>query len=199
MLSICVPVRDTVTSEFAYCLAQLTANLSNQNVPFMLFFELGSMLPQQRINLAKKSIEANATQILWLDSDMSFPSSVYHLLNKHKKDIVACTYSTRTPPHKSVAFTNKFDLSNRLEATTGLHKVYSVGMGCMLVNASVFNKLTAPWFEFKYSPRYDHFKGEDIYFCELASDAGYDVYVDADASKYCSHTGQQNFTLEDTK
>ena len=43
MLGICVPVRDTVHTNFAYCLVQLTSYLTKNNIKFNLYFENGKL------------------------------------------------------------------------------------------------------------------------------------------------------------
>lgn len=196
MLAICVPVRESVTARFSYSLAQLTAYLTKNNVSFLLFFEHGSILPQQRNNLVDNALAANCNEILWLDSDMVFPATIYNDLTQHSLDIVACTYTTRTEPYKSVAFIDSSNYDLRLAATSGLHKVHAVGLGCMLVKTHVYKSLPKPWFQFQYLHRHNGYKGEDIVFCELAAEHEYQVYVDVDASKKLMHTAFVDMKLE---
>jgi choline kinase len=132
-LAICVPVRDTVHSTFAYCLNELTSHLVRSNVDYNLFFQNGSVLPEQRTALVSSALNAKCDYILWLDSDMVFPKNLYQRLSSHNYDIVACTYSTRTKPYRNVAFLTH-DFNDRLTASLGVHKVSSVGMGLMLTN-----------------------------------------------------------------
>jgi hypothetical protein len=189
MLAICVPTRDTVAAKFSFDLATLCSYLSNHDIEFLLFFESGSILPEQRNRLVSSALLNNASQILWLDSDMSFPANIYHELNSHNSDIVACAYSKRTVPYNNVAFVDEaFD--HTLTYQNGIHKVYAVGMGCMLASADVFKKIPKPWFDFEYSYEHNSFKGEDIVFCELAQQAGYTVYVDCSASQTVKHIAQ---------
>ena len=196
-LAICVPVRDLLHSKFAYCLAELVARLVKDNVTYQLFFQNGSVLPEQRHLLAKLALAANCEQILWLDSDMSFPSNIYQLLAKHNKDVVACYYSTRSEPFRSVAFLDNRDMTKTLLAKSGMHIVNSVGMGIMLTSIDVFKKIPAPWFSFRYLSAYDAYLGEDIVFCELLKEYDYDVFVDADASNYCSHLANLEIKIGD--
>jgi hypothetical protein len=196
MLAICVPVRESVTVKFSYSLAQLTAYLAKSNTPFLLFFEHGSILPQQRTNLVNSAISANCDEILWLDSDMVFPATIYNDLTQHRLDIVACTYMTRTAPHKNVAFVDSSDYNLRLEATSGLHEVYAVGLGCMLVKTQVYKSLPKPWFQFQYLHRHNGYKGEDIVFCELAAEHEYKIHVDVNTSKKVMHTAFVDIKLE---
>ena len=131
MLGICVPVRDTLHTGFAYCLVQLTSHLTKNNIDYKLYFENGSIISDQRYRLTTSAMSDKCTQILWLDSDMLFPVSIYERLNNHNKMAVAATYSTRTKPYRNTAFkSDKFDLlwnkvdaylSNKNRYTSNLH------------------------------------------------------------------------------
>ena len=196
-LAICVPCGDTVKSNFAFCLAQLTARLEKESVSHMVFFQSGSVLPDQRQALGNQSLQSNSKWTLWLDSDMVFPATVFERLSSHNLDIVAGTYSTRYATHKSVAFMSDDDASQRLTQRTGLHKVNSVGMGCMLMKTSVLETLPAPWFSFIWDNGIKRYSGEDIYFCNLAHDYDIPVFVDAEFSEQLGHTGSNTFTMKD--
>lgn len=196
MLGICVPVRDTVHSGFSFCLAELTAWLGRENVNYKLYFENGSILPEQRNRLVASALKDKCTDILWLDSDMLFPPDVYLKLKKHKRPVVACNYSTRHWPFKSVAFTNKNDLSERLTERKGLHQVFAVGMGIMLVETKVFKKIQTPYFSFKYNRELESYTGEDVEFCKTLQDYDVKVFIDADTSEKCAHVGTAPRRLE---
>ncbi len=196
MLTICVPCQDSVSAIFAKCLANLTAELARTGIKHYLYFLNGTVLPDSRNKLVIDSLKNNSEYILWLDSDMVFPSDVFLKLSKHNKDIVAATYSTRVNPPQSVAFVDEFDLSKRLNHTTGLHSVYAVGMGCMLVKTSVFKKIKQPWFNISWDNDTESFMGEDIYFCNLAYNSGYEIFVDCDLSKEVGHHGSKIYMLE---
>lgn len=196
MLTICVPCQDSVSSIFAKCLANLTAELAKAGIEHYLYFLNGTVLPDSRNKLVLDSFKNNSEYLLWLDSDMIFPSDVFFKLQKHNKDIVAVTYSTRVNPSKSVAFVDEFDLSKRLTEKTGLHSVYAVGMGCMLTKTSVFKRLSKPWFDITWDNNTESFIGEDLYFCDLAFNSGYEIFVDCDLSNEIGHHGSKIYMLE---
>ena len=138
MLSICIPSRDQVPLGFALSLAKLTARLTKDNINYDIHMVMGSLIPELRTQLVKDALKTGNEYILWLDSDMHFPGSTFDQLQKHKKDIVAATYSTRSNPQRSVAFVDEDDSQIRLTETSGLHEVFAVGMGCMLVKTDVY-------------------------------------------------------------
>jgi hypothetical protein len=188
-LAICVPVRDTIHSGFTYCLTELVAKLVTDKIEYNLYFENGSILPDQRNRLVDSAKRDECTEILWLDSDMVFPPDVYFGLSKRKRSVVACNYSTRHWPFRSVAFTSDKDMDNRLTKRKGLHEVASVGMGVMLTDMKVFEKLHLPYFSFKYDRKTESYIGEDVEFCRTARDYDFKIYVDADLSEKCAHLG----------
>lgn len=196
-IAICIPSRDTVHTAFALCLAKLTSTLTKDNIEFEVLFNLGSVIASQRNKLVEIAITKNATHILWLDSDMHFPASVVNRFLKHNKDIVAATYTTRVKPQRSVAFLNEYDLNDRLVKTTGLHKVFAVGLGCMLVNIEVYKALPKPWFQYKWDETLQDLSGEDIYFCKYAKDNGYEVWIDGEVSDLVAHIGTKAFTMKE--
>jgi len=194
MIGICVPVRDTLHSGFAYCLAQLTSHLTKNNIEFKLYFENGSIISDQRYRLVMSALHDKCAQILWLDSDMLFPVTIYERLNQHNKIAVAATYSTRTKPYRNTAFANdNFDPATN---NSGLHLVYSVGMGLMLTDISIFNTIPRPWFQVTWDHRYEAFTGEDVYFCAQIKNYEHELYVDFDLSKQCGHIGSVAIKME---
>jgi hypothetical protein len=192
-LSICVPAGDTLHTVFANSLVNLTSRLTKLTIPWNLHIVSGSVICQSRTKLANEALDSGATHLLWLDSDMYFPANVLLDLVNHKKDIVAAQYSTRYSPYQTVAFTNPDNINERLNASFGLHKVWAVGMGCMLVTRKVFEDLPKPWFAHEYNKTLDSHSGEDIYFCNQAMHHGYDTYIDA--SIKVAHIGTKAHTL----
>ena len=113
-LSICVPARETVNTGFSYDLAMLTARFygsAKEGTAFNLNFINGTLIADQRTKLIEMSLKQGATHILFLDSDMRFPSYLVEKLARHDKDIIACNYATRRLPVKTVAFKDFSTLS----------------------------------------------------------------------------------------
>ena len=97
---------------------------------------------------------------------------------------------------------------------TDVFEVDAVGAGCMCVRASVYKKLREYWGDiFKtaseqithpaaaklvadFSPWYEFLnkRGEDMYFCERAKEAGYSIWVNPTIQ--CQHLGQMAVAKE---
>ena len=200
-LAICIPARDEVHSGFAKDLAVLSAKWY-ASVPAGIRFDIhmvsGTLIADQRMKLVRMALDGGVDYILFLDSDMRFPSDVIVSLMRHDLDIVAANYATRRLPVKTVAFKNfqKLQYVTSDSSKAGLEEVDAVGMGCMLIKANVFRNMAEPWFQIGYSPDWKAYIGEDMYFCREAQKAGFKVYIDHDVSKQVRHIGVLEFMHE---
>lgn len=194
-LSILVPTRDMVHSHFAYCLTQLVKTTTQNNIDTYVFFDSNTILLNQRTNLIKRSLEVKSDYVLWLDSDMMFPSTTALRLLNHDKDIVACNYMKRTKPQNPVAYKDITDWNSFLPLTPQeeLVPVEGIGMGCMLMKTEIFNQLDKPYFKFVYKEDSEDWHGEDFDMLSRLRKLGYIVYVDSLLSLDIKHLGNQAF------
>jgi len=190
-LAILVPTRDNVHSHFAFCLAELIKTLQETGINSNLFFDSSTILLNQRENLIKKAQQINADYVLWLDSDMMFPSTIVNRLLAHNKDIVACNYMKRSKPLRTVAYTdiNDWDSWLMIKEQNDLVEVQGVGMGCMLMKTDIFNKLSKPYFEFEYKNETEDWLGEDFSLQRKLRDLNYKIYIDTVLSMEIRHVG----------
>ena len=201
-IAIAIPARDMVHTSFAYDLAMMMSHWTYKNAKnndnIMLFTSQGTLIVNQRQDLVIRAIEDKCTHILFLDSDMRFPKDTLERLLAHNKPIVAGSYATRRLPSKTVAFENDTDWAcvYTTPDKTGLEAVAAVGMGCMLVNLAIFDKMTLPYFMIGFSPKTNQFTGEDIFFCRKARATGYEVLIDHDLSRELGHIGNLEFRHE---
>jgi len=198
-LAVLVPTRDTVHSQFAYCLAQLIKTTSEAGIDTYLFFDSSTILLNKREKLIENAKDIKCDYVLWLDSDMMFPSTTALRLLAHNKDIVACNYMKRSKPLKTVAYT---DLTNwdswlPLEPKDDLIKVEGVGMGCMLMKTEIFNSLQKPYFEFTYKGDTQDWYGEDFMLLTKLRLNGFNVYIDTILSMDIKHLGIYAFGNND--
>lgn len=194
LIGICVPCRDMVHSAFASDLFNLLHVSSSSQYDLKLMLLQGSLISAQRQKLAELAISEGCSHIMWLDSDMGFPTNIIDALLMHKKPIVACNYSTRQSPFKGVAYKKVGDWDSWLRSQPhGLEIVEGVGMGCMLTDCAVFKDLPKPWFEITYHNEWDNHIGEDFYFCTKARANGYEIFIDLSMSKLIKHWGTSSF------
>jgi choline kinase len=194
-LAILVPTRDMVHTQFAFSLAQLMKTNAELGIETFLFFDSSTILLNQREHLIDKAKEINADYMLWLDSDMVFPSTIATRLLNHKKDIVACNYNKRSLPIKTVAYADISDWDSWVPMLieSGLIKVQGVGMGCMLMKTSIFDKIEKPYFTFSYNKEQNDWLGEDFNLQEKLRNVGYEIFIDTTLSMDIKHMGIQGF------
>ena len=190
-VSILVPTRDTVYSHFSYSLGNLIKTTTMMGIEVHLFFDASTILINQRENLINRAIEVKSEWVLWLDSDMMFPPTTLLRLLAHNQDIVACNYMKRSYPFKSVAFmdTNDWESWVPLQSEDELLTVEAIGMGCVLMRTSVFEKLNRPYFEYTYQPKTKDWGGEDFTLFKKLNKVGHQVKVDMNLSNEIYHIG----------
>ena len=147
----------------------------------------------------EKAKEVKSDYVLWLDSDMMFPSTTALRLLAHNKDIVACNYMKRSKPLKTVAYTDlrNWDSWLPLEPKDDLIKVEGVGMGCMLMKTEIFNSLQKPYFEFTYKGDTQDWYGEDFMLLTKLRLNEFNVYIDTILSMDIKHLGIYAFGNND--
>lgn len=189
-LSILVPTRDMVHTHFAFSLTQLYKTTS-EVIDTYLFFDSSSVLLNQREKLIEEAKIINSDYVLWLDSDMVFPSTTALRLLEHNKDIVGCNYLKRSKPLKPVAYKNIGDWDSYLPLTVEdeLMEVEGVGMGCLLMKTEIFKNIQKPYFEFTYNEKTDDWMGEDFNLLKKLGQVGYKVYIDTLLSSEIKHMG----------
>lgn len=158
----------------------------------------GSILSRSRQSLAQQAIEAGATHLLFIDSDMTFPNYTLHQLLAANKLIVAANCVTKViPAHPTARQAGEKPAGMLVDSRgkTGLEKVWRVGTGVMLIDLRVFTKIEKPWFPITWNEANDDYTGEDWNFCDICQKAGIDIYVDHDLSKHIGHVGALEFNV----
>lgn len=124
---------------------------------------------------------------LWLlGDDHSFSPPILERLLAHDADIVVPLCLMRYPPYRPVIYSGLTDAGKRRDVDLddhpagGLIPVHSAGSGGMLIRRRVFDALEDPWFR---AYQDDATKlSEDLYFCDQAREAGFDIYCDLDTN-----------------
>jgi len=203
-IAVCTPARDMVHANFTYCLVNMVCyHTLNTTDAVSLKIMQGTLIQNQRADLALDAMAEGCTHILFIDSDMTFPQDMVERLIKHDLDIVATNCARRRIPTGPTA--QKYgpdgerELVYTMPESTGIEEVGSIGMGVMLIKRNVFEKLTEPWFETPWRTDKRGYIGEDIFFCRKAQAAGYKIYIDHDVSKEIGHIGTFKFKRDYTK
>jgi GT2 family glycosyltransferase len=190
---------------FAFDLAKLVGYHSRNTEDEIQIYQMsGTLIFHQREKLAKTALEAGAEAILWIDSDMRFPSDTLERLLSHNVDICGVNATTRVEPIKPTALNLEIIDGNPVfekVETRGkeyVEEVAAVGFGVTLTRKSVFEKMAQPWFDILWTAGGDII-GEDVHFCIKAQDYGIKTYVDHPLSPLIKHIGTKEYSWEDVK
>jgi len=195
---ICIPTNGTVHSQFAFCLVNAIQYTESHGIPTTLVMDAGTVLSNQRQVLLNTAIdEQHAMHIMWLDSDMIFPSDTIIRLLEHKKDAVCATYSKRTPPFHPTAFYSIDPVVPVDTTKTGLDIVRYSGMGCMLITAAAIDSMTSPHFPLVWHAPSSTWHGEDMGFCDLLDHNDIKLFCDLALSCEIGHLGLKEFRVNE--
>lgn len=155
----------------------------------------GSVLPNSRLQGLKAAKAIDASHLLFLDSDHTFPATLLHQLLYWKKDVVAVNCVTKCLPALTTART--FNPANTqgdpvfsdAEKRGLLDRVWRVGTGVMLLSRKAYLQIPHDAFTMMYKPDADVYQGEDWTMCEALEKAGVPIYVDHGLSREVGHVG----------
>ena len=130
----------------------------------------------------------DVTHIWFCDTDQIYPQNVLNDLLKRMSendiDILAAKVHRRYPPYDPILYRgtiNKWTAVSEDEWTKGgLVEVDSTGMGSVLIDMKVFEKIDRPYFQ--WLPHQTPPVGEDAYFYGQVKKAGFKIFVDCDIS-----------------
>ncbi len=197
-LAVCVPSGDMVHMDFAVSLGVMLAQLASREVPTLLINEKSAILQKSRQALVNRALSNNASHLLFLDSDMTFPPDTALQLLAHDRDIVGIAAPKRRDNLESSAM-KVWGERLTFGPEDGLIDVDWLGFGGVMIRATVFQKLDKPWFPTRFErtdpEKGDVWIGEDYGFCEKARAAGFSIQVDAGLSCRFGHLGQHRFIL----
>ena len=177
-----VPSRSYIQAQTCTTLFSLTGT---PNVKVALTVSLGSVIADKRNNICKLALERGDDYVFFVDSDAQFPPDTLTRLLALDKDIVGAMYFRTYHPYEP-NLTEKTKYKGRTLLLVPKKwpekpfKCWSVGTGTMLIKTSVLKALQPTlgneWFRFGHID--DIPAGEDVWFCNEAGKAGFEVWCD---------------------
>lgn len=156
-------------------------------------FTKGYGCDMARNELAKKCISGGYDKIFMIDSDIVIPSdALENLLYPQAPIVLGCykhkyngsddyiLYRIGQHDHKDRIGASYFEDDYRKPVKSG-------GLGCALIDRSVFERIEYPWFDYILYKN-GNVLSEDLDFCDKASRSGYVIF--ADARVVCGHIGE---------
>jgi len=210
ILMIAIPAYDgKLNIKSAFALATLAMDMAKHGAKLYLTQISGcSLITKARNALVADFLESDATDLLFIDSDIIFKSDdVLRLLAlSGNKDITAGAYPRRSKDKKF--FTDIYlDDQNQIEFRDGMLRVDRIGTGFMLIRRHVLETMKANHPEWGYynnvNERTDcalfdfelkngEYYGEDYTFCNRAKADGFSIYLDPDIN--LPHIGTEEYT-----
>lgn len=196
-LIVCVPSFDgSVKGKTAESLGNAVEFLSERR-----FYEVGYRFPRgydiarARNFMARWALEDDADYLLMVDSDMVLPKdAIFNLLDDDVDVALGFYVSGRSDEGRTTVVrlgaadnANTYttaDFRSLRESGKNLVEVKYGGMGCALVETSVFGRIKKPWFYYQDNPDGSGFS-EDYWFCRQCTGAGIKVHVDTRVG--CGH------------
>lgn len=188
-----------VNVQYALSLCDTVLQLKENNIEVTLKITTsGSLLVAERNRLLEMFWLSDATHILFIDSDLGFPSKAIIAMLNQEKEFIGGVYPNRPKPNglEGFMFRPLFNQDGSLVHEKHLLKVESVPAGFMLLSRSALQKMRNYFPELYYAPKdkrantestyclfntevYEgEFWGEDYVFCRRAKEAGIDIWVD---------------------
>lgn len=133
----------------------------------------------------------NCTHIFFMDVDMNFPPWTLHQLMAHRLPIVTGLYHLKSTPYSPImGWIAKDGVAVNGNGrqwkddycplpVNALVEIDWCGIGCLLVDMDVFNKIYFPPFRDEWDlEQGKRHKGHDVIFCQEARKAGYKIFAD---------------------
>lgn len=199
-LAFCIPSAGEWKADFGMSLLQMAVTIAQtlfedrQEREVIILDKRTSLLSRSRQECIEDALLQGCTHALFVDTDQSFPPDTAHRLINWKQPVVACNIALKTMPSFPTArgkAATPFGVPVTSDSwKVGLEQVWRIGMGIMLIDLSIMEKLPKPWFMVSYDTECQMYIGEDWYFCQLLEAAGIPIYIDHGLSRQVGHHGE---------
>jgi len=201
---IAMPCYDMVKIPTMISMVKLVKELTHAGLKFEINTMKSPYIGYARNILTARFLQRDEDHLLFIDSDLEFePECVLKMLVT-QKDVICTPYRVKTNEPESIKYTVSIkDPKNVRIFGPGLVEIENGPAGMMLIKRTVFEKMIKdyPDKEIKVNTNEDTFpndmkvynfwdsnfkdgvwKGEDIYFCDLARQSGFKVYANLDST-----------------
>jgi hypothetical protein len=207
-LYIAIPSGTMVHADFAMSLASLTYHLTQIGVKVALNNTKNAEIAYSRNLQIEDATKRKATHILYIDSDMVFPSITAHRLldimfdSGCEKKIVGVTVPKRRYPYTQVAkdlVGQPINIQPVMKDSEEVIEVGELGTGLLMFDMKVFEKLEQPYFAPYYrddkdgKPILNGRVSEDLSLIYKLKKLGHKIYCDIALSRDVKHIGDIQF------
>ena len=192
---------------------EMYMSLYDKNSPIrkIHYYNGDSLVTRARNSCAAAFMDMDdVNYMMFIDSDIRFSRWMLGRLRNYDKGLIGGVYLKKKLPYQPVC-NHKLGI----EENTGLALMREIGTGFMMIRKDVLKAIQEKWPEHAYTPYsherpsenyYDWFRvgkcpdtgyylSEDYYFCKLARECGYDVFMDE--SILVEHSGKMLYPTND--
>lgn len=207
-LTIGIPTTGLVSMGFAYSLCGLTSYIAAKGIQtrpesaieVSMDVQESSVIHTNREQIVSRAIAKGSTHLLFLDHDMSFEPNIIDVLFGRRQGVVVTNYLIKSAEPEFVAVGLSGRRIDTTEVTVGIVPIAYSGFGVSLFELEVFKKTPQPWFLPKFVPEANSYTTEDNPCFERIREAGFEVYLDQDASKLITgHIGLRGWNWKEKK
>lgn len=190
-VAIAVPHMGQMRAELAQLLLSLQAAEPRYSFTWLLAGGM-SFHDYARNMIVEEFLKTKAEWLVMVDADILPPRNFLNMLEHPDAKVVGAVCHIWANGQLQATVYSKNEATGHYEtrpdvvAFSGLVETPVTGTGCLAIHRSVFDKLKKPYFTFEYDPlTRARTKGEDIYFCEQITKAGFKIFVDTNI--VCNH------------
>ncbi len=197
-VALCIPSSDTWKATTAFAMVCMSTYSAFNGIVPILINDRGGDAAENRNLMVMRGRGERVDWFLFIDADMNFPPDALARLLKWDVDIVGADYRMRAHPFKRIGLSPEGAPypATHPEPTEGLVERGVLGLGLVLVRASVFEKLPAPWFARTWIPEHatpDNpfgFSTDDSYFFHYCHHHGFKLWCDIALTRETQHIGE---------
>jgi len=175
----------------------VAANMVANGIKINCAFNIGSVITIARRNLVEIFLKSDFDYIFWVDSDMKFPIDAPMRLLARNKAIVGANYRRRRFPNPNFTgmsgSAGSFQEFQTTDNSPAMELIDVLPHGLVLCKREVYEKIPQPHYLQEYIPDLNLEIGEDIFFCNQAKKAGYEIWCDQELSREVAHIGIFHF------
>jgi hypothetical protein len=180
LICVGIPTKNGLWSyRFGLSLWQMGVPINCSTMPIIVY---GQPVDEARNIIVEKAKEAGAKYLFFVDDDNLIPPFALPRLLNLKAKVASGVYYTKNQPPTPVIL--KKDYPGGWDRWTygDIVDVDYIGLGCALIDMSVFDEIEKPYFKYVKCGTDPHqgvaHVGEDVYFCDKVIKAGHKIYVD---------------------
>jgi len=182
-----IPTRGTIDIRFMIHMHNLSLVLPT-GLTWKYVYCRGYPVDVARESIVEACIEHKVKNLFFIDDDCFVPThAVRTLLEDVERgcDIASGIVWTKREPTEPCIYRRQGEGAYYNFPKNTVFEIEAAGMSCCMIKVDIFKQIEKPWFKFTWGQtnpktgRYWARKGEDLYFCHKAREAGFKLHCDS--------------------